>query len=152
VTSFAEEVQLDERPSIERKCPEMFGYLAISAFHVIFGSFAIRLSAVPGKQILVREDWARERSPVRPVLHERVEDIAIVMVAESTVTEEVLFCQAVGSRALGLRSDLPWEAVMVAVPTHEARQVERLTHAVMLALRFVGKEAAEYPAIDDGFA
>ena len=25
-------------------------------------------------------------------------------------------------------------------------------HAVMLALRFVGKEAAEYPAIDDGFA
>jgi hypothetical protein len=41
---------------------------------------------------------------------------------------------------------------MVAVPTHEARQVERLTHAVMLALRFVGKEAAEYPTIDDGFA
>jgi hypothetical protein len=74
------------------------------------------------------------------------------MMAKSAVAEEVLFCQAVGSRVLGLRSDLPWEAIMVAVPTHEARQVERWTHAVMLALRFVGKEAAEYPAIDDGFA
>ena len=98
------------------------------------------------------KDWARKRSPVRPVLHERVEDIAIVMVAESTVAEKVLFCQSVGSRVLGQRSDLPWEAVMVAVATHEARQVERWTYAVLLALRFVSKEAAEYPAIDDGFA
>jgi hypothetical protein len=152
VPSFAEEVQLDERPSIERKGPEMLGYLAISTFHVVFESFVIRLSAIPGEQVLVREDGTRERSPVRPVLHERVEDITIIMVAKSAVAEEVLFGQAVGSRVLGLRSDPPREAVMVAVPTHKARQVERWIHAVMLALRFVGKEAAEYPAVDDGFA
>ncbi len=43
----------------------------------------------------MREYGARERSPVCPVLHQRVEDIAVVVVAIPPVTKEVFFRQAV---------------------------------------------------------
>jgi hypothetical protein len=93
-------VKLHYRPSIEGMAPNVAcDEAVITLYYTPFFSFAIRLCAIPRKQILVLVQRTAKGTPIVPILAERIDLIRIVMVTIDSKSEQVLFRQAVGCLA-----------------------------------------------------